>query len=95
MGYVDSLTQTTVLNQLQDSPEHQNDANISKIWGTITKEFFEGWPIDPTEEESKLIEYFIERPKFKDILLEFIKESLVEVVEVSYSNYTKVKLTKA
>ena len=65
---------------------------MTKIWDTITDEFFKGRKGNPTKEENDLIEYFISRPKFKDLLNKLVKEELIQKPEPNYSNQTQVSV---
>ena len=71
---------------------------MTKIWETITHEFFDGkWPQEsdtPTKEESDLIEYFITRPRYKNLLNKFVEEELIQISEQNYSNKTEVSTVK-
>ena len=63
---------------------------MTKIWDTITDEFFKGRKGNPTKEENDLIEYFMSRPKFKDLLNKLVEEEVIQKPEPNYSNQTQV-----
>ena len=83
---------------MQDSPDFQGGANLSKMWDTISYEFFDGWPSgrNPTQEETDLIEYFITRPKFQDLLEKFTQQNLDQIKkDMSYSNLTEIQVEES
>ena len=63
---------------------------MTKIWDSITEEFFKGRKGNPTKEENDLIEYFMSRPKFKDLLNKLVEEEVIQKPEPNYSNQTQV-----
>ena len=75
---------------MQDSPNFQDGSNLTKIWDSITHEFFDGWKIQATIEESQLIDFFLTRPKYLEILETFVNEHLGGTLTTSYSNLTEV-----
>lgn len=77
----------------KDSLEYQEGANLTKIWDAISYEFFDGWPQDsgrPDSEDEKLIDYFLSRETFTQILIDFINKTIVNTTDPSYSNKTEV-----
>ena len=74
----------------QGSTHFQGGDNLTKIWNTITYEFYRGRRGSLTEEDNNLIEYFISRPKFKDLLNKLVEEEVIQEPEQSYSNHTEV-----
>ena len=68
--------------------------NRTKMWDTITNEFFVGWSKDYiiSESENAMINEFINSPRYENLTMRLFDEEILKGNYSSYSNTTNVRL---